>query len=243
MSAYRARADVRCWRVADSVPAKRHRSYVWAAAAPSLRLQQFRGELRQNGGAGKLGNGKLGSMADIIARELGASADTRAGRADRFRIQNPSARECARKVAPRWGGAGQCKTSLTAVPVWCRSFRGARSCGPKALKRMVDATGIEPVTPSMSTRCSPAELRIRQDGSEEAPEREGRVYNPPGSPTARAKPRQFDFRIVAAKSGAVRRRRPSARPRPPDHAGGRAWPAPWPGGWPGRPTGPRRRSR
>ena len=31
---------------------------------------------------------------------------------------------------------------------------------------MVDATGIEPVTPSMSTRCSPAELRIRQDGSE-----------------------------------------------------------------------------
>ena len=30
---------------------------------------------------------------------------------------------------------------------------------------MVDATGIEPVTPSMSTRCSPAELRIRQDGS------------------------------------------------------------------------------
>jgi len=24
----------------------------------------------------------------------------------------------------------------------------------------VDATGIEPVTPSMSTRCSPAELRI-----------------------------------------------------------------------------------
>ena len=26
---------------------------------------------------------------------------------------------------------------------------------------MVDATGIEPVTPSMSTKCSPAELRIR----------------------------------------------------------------------------------
>ena len=26
---------------------------------------------------------------------------------------------------------------------------------------MVDATGIEPVTPSMSTRCSPAELRVR----------------------------------------------------------------------------------
>ena len=35
---------------------------------------------------------------------------------------------------------------------------------------MVDATGIEPVTPSMSTRCSPAELRIRQNGS-------GRVRN------------------------------------------------------------------
>jgi hypothetical protein len=26
---------------------------------------------------------------------------------------------------------------------------------------LVDATGIEPVTPSMSTRCSPAELRVR----------------------------------------------------------------------------------
>ena len=32
----------------------------------------------------------------------------------------------------------------------------------KFLKEMVDATGIEPVTPSMSTRCSPAELRIRR---------------------------------------------------------------------------------
>ena len=32
----------------------------------------------------------------------------------------------------------------------------------KLLKEMVDATGIEPVTPSMSTRCSPAELRIRR---------------------------------------------------------------------------------
>jgi site-specific DNA recombinase len=29
-------------------------------------------------------------------------------------------------------------------------------------KGMVDATGIEPVTPSMSTKCSPAELRIRR---------------------------------------------------------------------------------
>lgn len=29
---------------------------------------------------------------------------------------------------------------------------------------MVDATGIEPVTPSMSTRCSPAELRVHTDG-------------------------------------------------------------------------------
>ncbi len=26
---------------------------------------------------------------------------------------------------------------------------------------MVDVTGIEPVTPSMSTRCSPAELHVR----------------------------------------------------------------------------------
>jgi hypothetical protein len=30
-----------------------------------------------------------------------------------------------------------------------------------SLSKMVDATGIEPVTPSMSTRCSPAELRVR----------------------------------------------------------------------------------
>ncbi len=29
------------------------------------------------------------------------------------------------------------------------------------IEEMVDATGIEPVTPSMSTRCSPAELRVR----------------------------------------------------------------------------------
>ena len=56
---------------------------------------------------------------------------------------------------------------------------------------MVDATGIEPVTPSMSTRCSPAELRIRQDGSEETPEREGGVYTPPFARTARAKRRLF----------------------------------------------------
>ena len=214
MSAYRARADVRCWRVADSVPAKRHRSYVWAAAAPSLRLQQFRGELRQNGGAGKLGNGKLGSMADIIARELGASADTRAGRADRFRIQNPSARGCARKVAPRWGGAGQCKTSLRAVPVWCRSFRGARSCGPKALKRMVDATGIEPVTPSMSTRCSPAELRIRRNGSGQV--RNGKERSITRSPRELQAPRrrkrsQKNLNVLSARADRRSRRRPSAR--------------------------------
>ena len=44
---------------------------------------------------------------------------------------------------------------------------------------MVDATGIEPVTPSMSTRCSPAELRIRQDGSERVRNgKEGSITQP-----------------------------------------------------------------
>ena len=33
---------------------------------------------------------------------------------------------------------------------------------------MVDATGIEPVTPSMSTRCSHAKLRLRFSPTEEA---------------------------------------------------------------------------
>ena len=42
-------------------------------------------------------------------------------------------------------------------------------------RKMVDATGIEPVTPSMSTRCSPAELRV-QPGSGE--EREAGIYRP-----------------------------------------------------------------
>ena len=41
--------------------------------------------------------------------------------------------------------------------------------------KMVDATGIEPVTPSMSTRCSPAELRVRPGSGEE---REAGIYRP-----------------------------------------------------------------
>ena len=32
----------------------------------------------------------------------------------------------------------------------------------KPLKNMVGVTGIEPVTPSMSTKCSPAELYARR---------------------------------------------------------------------------------
>ena len=54
--------------------------------------------------------------------------------------------------------------------VTCRAVaRGAEPAFAKWLRRgilgslrerrMVGATGIEPVTPSMSTRCSPAELR------------------------------------------------------------------------------------
>ena len=42
-------------------------------------------------------------------------------------------------------------------------------------RKMVDATGIEPVTPSMSTRCSPAELRVRPGSGEE---REAGIYRP-----------------------------------------------------------------
>ena len=45
----------------------------------------------------------------------------------------------------------------------------ARTLGPSGSRdallddnvKMVDAAGIEPATPSMSTRCSPAELRVR----------------------------------------------------------------------------------
>ena len=43
-----------------------------------------------------------------------------------------------------------------------QGFHSASRCGRifrKPLILMVGATGIEPVTPSMSTRCSPAELR------------------------------------------------------------------------------------
>ena len=49
----------------------------------------------------------------------------------------------------------------------------------------MDATGIEPVTPSMSTRCSPAELRIRRRSKVTFLGREGALYNPPSRWTAR----------------------------------------------------------
>ncbi len=48
------------------------------------------------------------------------------------------------------------------------AWAAAAGSEPGDLKAMVDATGIEPVTPSMSTRCSPAELRVRSE--------EGAVY-------------------------------------------------------------------
>src|SRR5690606_12064907 len=54
-------------------------------------------------------------------------------------------------------------------------------------EEMVDATGIEPVTPSMSTKCSPAELRVRRDGPGGTPGREGAVYNPADHRTASGK--------------------------------------------------------
>src|SRR5690606_28575522 len=44
---------------------------------------------------------------------------------------------------------------------------------------MVDATGIEPVAPSVGTRCSPAELRIRRFGRRDIA-RSGRRRKPSG---------------------------------------------------------------
>ena len=73
------------------------------------------------------------------------------------------------------GGANQmgCVTGLV-------SSQEDRTLRGKDLERtepgMVDATGIEPVTPSMSTRCSPAELRVHKGGPFWGG-REGRRYN------------------------------------------------------------------
>jgi hypothetical protein len=104
--------------------------------------------------------------------------------------------------------------------------------------RMVDATGIEPVTPSMSTRCSPAELRVRQSGPE-ALRKASRAGRCGGIAAA------FGSRKPTYLPPGEKFRRPSSfRLRKPDRAGARAWTTPWrrPGRGPG-PTGPRRRSR
>ena len=49
------------------------------------------------------------------------------------------------------------------VKVWLtalvKSTLSQQRSGTQQLRRMVGATGIEPVTPAMSRRCSPAELR------------------------------------------------------------------------------------
>ena len=50
------------------------------------------------------------------------------------------------------------------LPISRRDFRRSRRT-PVTPGWVVDATGIEPVTPSMSTRCSPAELRVRMNAA------------------------------------------------------------------------------
>lgn len=73
-----------------------------------------------------------------------------------------------------------------------------------SLEGMVDATGIEPVTPSMSTRCSPAELRIRRRSKATLLGREGALYNPQAVRSARVISQIRLTHFQAANSNALR---------------------------------------
>ncbi len=124
------------------------------------------------------------------------------------------------------------RTPATSMPF--RLF-GAFDAGKEG---MVDATGIEPVTPSMSTRCSPAELRVRQSGPEA-------LRKASGAGRCGGIAAAFEGRKPTCSPPGENFRRPSSfRLRRRGREGARAWTAPWrrPERGP-EPTGPRRRSR
>jgi hypothetical protein len=105
--------------------------------------------------------------------------------------------------------------------------RVTRTSGQRQRNRMVEdgmvgATGIEPVTPSMSRKCSPAELRARSQGSagilchqiRAASCRVGRRFTPPaGAP--HAPPARADGRASTRPwcPAAARARHPARPPR------------------------------
>jgi hypothetical protein len=104
---------------------------------------------------------------------------------------------------------------------------------------MVGATGIEPVTPSMSRRCSSAELRAQFRDHLSAPAGQGKLPFRPLHPAKAGMPgpskEHFKDRIPACAgmygdsvpSTALMPPEASA-PRRPVHAGGSASTAPWP---------------
>ena len=71
---------------------------------------------------------------------------------------------------------------------------------------MVDATGIEPVTPSMSTRCSPAELRVRAMGSPVRPGAGKRGYNGTAVRAQALRAKMIQAAIIRSTSETISRR-------------------------------------
>jgi hypothetical protein len=66
---------------------------------------------------------------------------------------------------PRWYAEGEIPpNSVLSLPLCFRLSAIGKRSEANSLIYMVGATGIEPVTPTMSTWCSPAELRARTSG-------------------------------------------------------------------------------
>ncbi len=133
-----------------------------------------------------------------------------------------------RALAPRYADAGAGAGAASGT-----IFKSLRDL------KMVGATGIEPVTPSMSRKCSPAELRappaakeaasITAHGRKGKRDSQGDIWRPAARPSA---------------PGVLRRRPASGPLRRRFRADGTAWTGPWPV-WARRRPGaaPRRQTR